>query len=81
MNASHRSLKEDYEVTGVEMDTLAEEGQKLPGVLGSRITGGGFGGCTVSLVKEDNVQEFIEKLAPCIMINWIECRVLRGGHW
>ena len=64
MNASHRSLKEDYEVTGVEMDTLAEEGQKLPGVLGSRITGGGFGGCTVSLVKEDNVQEFIEKLAP-----------------
>lgn len=64
MNASHRSLKEDYEVTGVEMDTLAEEGQKLPGVLGSRITGGGFGGCTVSLVKEDNVQKFIEKLAP-----------------
>ena len=64
MNASHRSLKEDYEVTGVEMDTLAEEGQKLPGVLGSRITGGGFGGCTVSLVKEDYVQEFIEKLAP-----------------
>lgn len=64
MNASHRSLKEDYEVTGVEMDTLAEEGQKLPGVLGSRITGGGFGGCTVSLVKEDSVQEFIEKLAP-----------------
>ena len=63
MNASHRSLKEDYEVTGVEMDTLAEEGQKLPGVLGSRITGGGFGGCTVSLVNEDNVQEFIEKLA------------------
>ena len=63
MNASHRSLKKDYEVTGVEMDTLAEEGQKLPGVLGSRITGGGFGGCTVSLVKEDNVQEFIEKLA------------------
>ena len=63
MNESHRSLKEDYEVTGVEMDTLAEEGQKLPGVLGSRITGGGFGGCTVSLVKEDNVQEFIKKLA------------------
>lgn len=63
MNESHRSLKEDYEVTGVEMDTLAEEGQKLPGVLGSRITGGGFGGCTVSLVKEDNVPGFIERLA------------------
>ena len=63
MNDSHRSLKEDYEVTGTEMDTLAEEGQKLPGVLGSRITGGGFGGCTVSLVQEDKVQQFIEKLA------------------
>lgn len=63
MNDSHRSLKEDYEVTGIEMDTLAEEGQRLPGVLGSRITGGGFGGCTVSLVGEDNVQGFIEKLA------------------
>ena len=63
MNDSHRSLKEDYEVTGREMDTLAEEGQKLPGVLGSRITGGGFGGCTVSLVQEDNVQDFIERLA------------------
>ena len=63
MNDSHRSLKEDYEVTGWEMDILAEEGQKLPGVLGSRITGGGFGGCTVSLVQEDNVQDFIERLA------------------
>ncbi len=62
MNESHRSLKEDYEVTGREMDILAEEGQKLSGVLGSRITGGGFGGCTVSLVKEENVPGFIEKL-------------------
>ncbi len=42
MNASHRSLKKDYEVTGVEMDTLAEEGQKLPGVLGSPDHGGRF---------------------------------------
>ena len=62
MNASHRSLKEDYEVTGVEMDILAEEAQKLDGVLGSRITGGGFGGCTVSLVREDAVENFMEKL-------------------
>lgn len=64
MNASHHSLKTDYEVTGFEMDTLAEEAQQLPGVVGSRITGGGFGGCTVSLVREDNVQEFIERLGP-----------------
>ncbi len=63
MNESHRSLKEDYEVTGFEMDVLAEEGQRLPGVLGSRITGGGFGGCTVTLVKEECVEEFTEKLA------------------
>lgn len=62
MNESHRSLKEDYEVTGMEMDTLAEEAQRLDGVLGSRITGGGFGGCTVSLVREDAVDAFIRQL-------------------
>jgi galactokinase len=62
MNDSHRSLKEDYEVTGVELDTLAEEGQKLPGVLGSRMTGAGFGGCTVSLVAAGSVPAFIETL-------------------
>lgn len=59
MNASHKSLKEDYEVTGVELDTLAEEGQHLEGVLGSRMTGAGFGGCTVTLVQEDKVDNYI----------------------
>ncbi|MDR1273476.1 MAG: galactokinase [Odoribacteraceae bacterium] len=58
MNESHRSLKEDYEVTGVELDTLAEEAQKLPGVLGSRMTGAGFGGCTVSLVETAAIPSF-----------------------
>jgi galactokinase len=62
MNESHRSLKEDYEVTGIELDTLAEEGQKLEGVLGSRMTGAGFGGCTVSLVANDAIPSFIETL-------------------
>lgn len=62
MNASHKSLKEDYEVTGIELDTLAEEGQHLEGVLGSRMTGGGFGGCTVTLVKEDKVDNYIQKV-------------------
>ena len=62
MNESHHSLKEDYEVTGVEMDVLAEEAQGLDGVLGSRITGGGFGGCTVSLVREDAVDAFVRRL-------------------
>ena len=62
MNQSHRSLAEDYEVTGVEMDTLAEAAWGQEGVLGSRITGGGFGGCTVSIVKEDKVENFIHNV-------------------
>ncbi|MDR0765357.1 MAG: galactokinase [Odoribacteraceae bacterium] len=62
MNDSHRSLKEDYEVTGIELDTLAEEGQKLEGVLGSRMTGAGFGGCTVSLVANDAIPSFVATL-------------------
>ncbi len=63
MNASHDSLRDDYEVTGIELDTLVEEARKIPGVLGSRMTGAGFGGCTVSLVAEDSVDEFIEQVA------------------
>ena len=62
MNASHLSLKEDYEVTGIELDTLAEEGQQLEGVLGSRMTGAGFGGCTVTLVAENKVDDYIRKV-------------------
>ena len=60
MNASHVSLRDDYEVSCPEMDILAEEAWKLPGVLGSRMTGGGFGGCTVSIVEADQVNAFIE---------------------
>lgn len=63
MNESHKSLKEDYEVTGIELDTLAEEGQKLKGVLGSRMTGAGFGGCTVTLVAENEVNHYIEEVS------------------
>ena len=58
MNASHASLKNDYEVTGHEMDVLAEESQKLKGCLGARITGGGFGGCAIALVHVDAIAEF-----------------------
>ena len=64
MNASHRSLKDDYEVTGIELDTLAEEGQQLEGVLGSRMTGAGFGGCTVSIVENDAVDTFQNVIGP-----------------
>lgn len=62
MNASHVSLRDDYEVSCLEMDILAEEAWKLPGVLGSRMTGGGFGGCTVSIVEADQVDAFIETI-------------------
>ncbi len=60
MNASHVSLRDDYEVTGKELDTLAEAAWSVDGVIGSRMTGGGFGGCTVSLVKEEAIPTFIE---------------------
>lgn len=59
MNASHVSLRDDYEVTGIELDTLVEAAWKVPGVIGSRMTGAGFGGCTVSIVKESAIEEFI----------------------
>lgn len=59
MNESHRSLKVNYEVTGRELDTLVEEAMKVPGVLGSRMTGGGFGGCTVTLMRRESIEHFI----------------------
>ncbi len=62
MNESHDSLCTDYEVTGVELDTLVYEGRRLPGVTGTRMTGAGFGGCTVSIVEGDHAGSFIEKL-------------------
>ena len=62
MNASHDSLRDDYEVTGVELDTLVEEARKVEGVLGSRMTGAGFGGCTVSLVHKDAIDRFITEV-------------------
>lgn len=60
MNELHDSLRDDYEVTGIELDSLVEEACKIKGTLGSRMTGAGFGGCTVSLVKEDAVDDFIK---------------------
>jgi len=59
MNQSHDSLRDDYEVTGKELDTLVDEARKIVGTVGSRMTGAGFGGCTVSIVKEDAVESFI----------------------
>ena len=62
MNESHISLQYDYEVTGVELDTLVEEAWKVNGVIGSRMTGAGFGGCTVSIVKDDAIDTFIDRV-------------------
>ena len=57
-----QSLRDDYEVTGIELDTLVEEAWKCEGVIGSRMTGAGFGGCTVSIVKDEAIESFIEKV-------------------
>ncbi len=58
LNASHASLRDLYEVTGKELDSLAASAQAHPACIGSRMTGGGFGGCTVSLVRKDRVEDF-----------------------
>ena len=60
MNASHVSLRDDYEVSCEEIDVLVDLAWSVEGVIGSRITGGGFGGCTVSIVKNDAVDTFIK---------------------
>lgn len=62
MNQSHNSLRDLYEVTGVELDTMVEEARKINGTIGARMTGAGFGGCIVALVKEDAVDKFIEEV-------------------
>ncbi|WP_274649427.1 galactokinase [Paenibacillus humicola] len=62
MNGSHDSLRDLYEVTGAELDAMVDAARKVPGVLGSRMTGAGFGGCTVSLVHEDSIERFKEEV-------------------
>lgn len=67
MNASHISLRDDYEVTGFELDSLVEAAWEEKGCLGSRMTGAGFGGCTVSIVKNDAVEQFIQNVGKKYM--------------
>ena len=67
MNASHVSLRDDYEVTGIELDTLVENSWEQEGFIGSRMTGAGFGGCTVSIVKTDCVDKFIENVGKAYL--------------
>jgi len=63
MIQSHNSLRDLYEVTGKELDSLVEEALKVNGVIGSRMTGAGFGGCTVSIVKKEQIDEFVNRVA------------------
>ena len=67
MNASHESLRYDYEVSCEEIDVLVDLAQAMPGVIGSRITGGGFGGCTVSIVKNDAVDTFVKQIGKAYL--------------
>lgn len=62
LNASHYSLRHDYEVTGIELDTLVDAAQAQSGVLGARMTGAGFGGCAIAVVKEENIPTFKNKV-------------------
>lgn len=62
MNSSHDSLRDNYEVSCFELDTMVDEARKIKGVIGSRMTGAGFGGCTVSIVDGASVDEYIEKV-------------------
>ena len=86
MTASHFSLKNDYEVTGFELDTLVEEALQIDGVLGSRMTGAGFGGCTVTLVKEWAVNSYIHQVGrnyfarTGLTADFYRVRPGRGAH-
>lgn len=70
MNKSHLSLRDDFEVSCDEIDLLVKTAWEVPGVIGSRITGGGFGGCTVSLVKQRNLNLFKDKLTAVYQKNF-----------
>lgn len=62
MDRSHESLRDNYEVTGFELDTIVDLARRQEGVLGARMTGAGFGGCAIALVRNDNIEGFIEKV-------------------
>lgn len=63
LNESHQSLKSDYEVTGIELDTLAETAQQVDGVLGARMTGAGFAGCAIALVHKDSIKQLEQEVS------------------
>ncbi|MBO7364204.1 MAG: galactokinase [Lachnospiraceae bacterium] len=67
MNQSHISLRDDYEVTGIELDTIAEAAWKVDGCIGARMTGAGFGGCAVAIVKDEAVESFREQVGKAYL--------------
>lgn len=76
MNASHNSLRDDYEVTGLELDTLAETAQEVKGCLGARMTGGGFSGCAIALVHSSAIPQFIDTVsARYLSVTGIACDI------
>jgi len=64
MRQSHESLRDDYRVSGRELDALVEAAWDAPGCIGARMTGAGFGGCTVNLVRAQDVEEFVAAVGP-----------------
>ncbi len=76
MNASHASLKNDYQVTGIELDTLAETAQEVTGCLGARMTGAGFGGCAIAIVRETAIEELKNKVSEkYLSVTGISCEI------
>ncbi|MFF2446949.1 galactokinase [Neobacillus sp. NPDC058068] len=67
MNQSHISLRDDYEVTGLELDSLVEAAWNQPGVIGARMTGAGFGGCAIAIVENDSVDSFIANVGAAYL--------------
>ncbi|AEE17776.1 galactokinase [Treponema brennaborense] len=86
MNASHDSLRNDYETTGIELDTLHEEANKTAGCLGSRVTGAGFGGCAIALIHKDGYNDFVKKVGAAYKdkigyeATFFECGTGGGAH-
>ncbi|WP_188454895.1 galactokinase [Virgibacillus oceani] len=68
MNESHLSLKQDYEVTGIELDTLVKAAWEQDGVLGARMTGAGFGGCAIAIIQKDKVNRFKENVNEAYLV-------------
>lgn len=86
MRASHESLRDDFQVTGLALDALVEAAWQAPGCIGARMTGAGFGGCTVNLVEPDRVAQFTQSVGPAyeqasgLQADFYTVRPANGAH-